>query len=241
MAVVQFAPGAGAVGRSIFHLLREFRHMHELSWPLESMCGKSRDQRMRAIMDQRANSVADLAAALGGAGTKSKMWTSAEERSAHEVRRTEWAAQRAKWEEEHAAWEVREKERMKLVEEYEEKKKEKRGLFSRGPKLPPAQEPEPVAPAPLDLPMQRVTIWWATEQDPMFARSWTGNVSHRKLRDLEGDDASEGARRRWFANVRGREKVWEARQGIAKAPEFGDAQALDSIEEAAQPKEASPA
>lgn len=236
MAVVQFAPGAGAVGRSIFHLLREFRQLHELSWPWELMQGKTRDQRMRAIMDQRANSVADLAAALGGAGNKSKMWTSADEREAHEKRRVEWAAEQHKWEEDHAAWEAREKERLELVAEYEEKVKEKRGLFARKPTPPPEREPEPQAPAPLDLPMQKVTIWWATEHDPMRARAWTGNVSHRRLREWEGDEASEGARRRWHANIRGREKVWAARNRAADGAQPRGVQ--DGAEDTAYPEAA---
>lgn len=74
MALISFPPGAGAIGLSAFQKLREYRRLHELSWD-ESLRtddkGKtiSRKERGRKLCDQKANSVADIAAVLGKIGT----------------------------------------------------------------------------------------------------------------------------------------------------------------------------
>ena len=66
--------------------LREFRRVHELSWGDEILLDpetgrtRSKPERGRALNDQRANAVADLAAVLSGeAGEGSKMWIETDE------------------------------------------------------------------------------------------------------------------------------------------------------------------
>jgi hypothetical protein len=80
MAVIDFGPGLGEVGRSVYQKLREFKKRHELEWgrddPEEEyrLLHMSRRERGKALNDQRPNAVADVAAVLGGVGKGSKMW-----------------------------------------------------------------------------------------------------------------------------------------------------------------------
>ncbi|KAH8895011.1 hypothetical protein GQ53DRAFT_804603 [Thozetella sp. PMI_491] len=67
MAVIEFPEGQGEVGRSVFQRLREFRKRHELEWE-EPLFELSRRERGVALNNQRANSIADIAAVLAGAG-----------------------------------------------------------------------------------------------------------------------------------------------------------------------------
>ncbi|KAG0646792.1 hypothetical protein D0Z07_6311 [Hyphodiscus hymeniophilus] len=81
LATISFPPGRGALGLSAFQKLRELRRLHETAWdPVDMMeeveykDGSSRMQpltrreRGRKLMDQKANSVADMAVVLGTLG-----------------------------------------------------------------------------------------------------------------------------------------------------------------------------
>ncbi|KAI0603188.1 transcriptional regulation of mitochondrial recombination-domain-containing protein [Biscogniauxia sp. FL1348] len=80
LAMIQFPEGLGAVGRSIYHRLRECKKLHEFSWDdsifYEPTTGRQRSlqERGRALNDQKANAVADMAAVLGGLGKGNKIW-----------------------------------------------------------------------------------------------------------------------------------------------------------------------
>ena len=74
MALIQFPEGLGEVGRSVFHKMREFRVRHELSWENDEYLKLSKHERGIELNDQRANTVADMAAVLGGAGKGNKIW-----------------------------------------------------------------------------------------------------------------------------------------------------------------------
>ncbi|KAK0629739.1 transcriptional regulation of mitochondrial recombination-domain-containing protein [Bombardia bombarda] len=80
MACVRFSPGLGDVGRGVFTKLREFRKRHELEWGPEHsdettrLLRMSKRERGEAINDQKANTIADIAAVLAGAGKGSKMF-----------------------------------------------------------------------------------------------------------------------------------------------------------------------
>ncbi|KAH7360714.1 transcriptional regulation of mitochondrial recombination-domain-containing protein [Rhexocercosporidium sp. MPI-PUGE-AT-0058] len=68
-AQIKFPPGAGTTGLSVFQKLREYRRRHELEWgdevrlDEEGNARKLKD-RAKAICDQKANSVADIATVL---------------------------------------------------------------------------------------------------------------------------------------------------------------------------------
>ncbi|KAE8451959.1 hypothetical protein EG329_002123 [Mollisiaceae sp. DMI_Dod_QoI] len=69
-AQISFPEGKGFVGLSAFQKLREYRKRHELEWGDEIFLDKDgkpvkKKIRGRLICDQKANSVADMAAVLG--------------------------------------------------------------------------------------------------------------------------------------------------------------------------------
>lgn len=73
------AKDQGAVGRSVYQKLREFKKRHELDWANEAEEGrklmqKSKRERGAELNDQKPNSVADMAAVLAGAGKGNLMW-----------------------------------------------------------------------------------------------------------------------------------------------------------------------
>ncbi|KAM7200994.1 transcriptional regulation of mitochondrial recombination domain containing protein [Naviculisporaceae sp. PSN 640] len=73
---IQFPAGQGEIGRSVWQKLLELKKRHELEWGdevrQEYYC-MSREERGRAINDQRANVIADIAAVLGGLGKGNKI------------------------------------------------------------------------------------------------------------------------------------------------------------------------
>jgi len=80
LALIRFGPGNDHVGRSVFHKLREFKKRHELEWGRDNpeeearLLRMSKHNRGKALNDQRANVIADLAAVLMGVGKGNKMW-----------------------------------------------------------------------------------------------------------------------------------------------------------------------
>jgi hypothetical protein len=89
MALIQFPEGLGPVGESVFQRLREFRRLHELSWGDEILfdeTGRTRTKRERgaALNNQKANTIADMAAVLGGAGSGNKMWVEVKDAAPNE-------------------------------------------------------------------------------------------------------------------------------------------------------------
>jgi hypothetical protein len=83
MALIQFDAGAGVVGRSVYQKLREFRRVHELSWGHQEDEFYSLDRKAlgEALSDQRANSIADMAAVLAGSGQGNRIQVSGAEAS----------------------------------------------------------------------------------------------------------------------------------------------------------------
>ncbi|TRX90733.1 hypothetical protein FHL15_008312 [Xylaria flabelliformis] len=78
MAMIQFPDGQGEVGRSVYQRLRECKKLHEYSWDDSLLYGEGGQtltvrQRGRRLNDQRANTIADMAAVLGGLGKGNKI------------------------------------------------------------------------------------------------------------------------------------------------------------------------
>ncbi|XXH04761.1 hypothetical protein Hte_011183 [Hypoxylon texense] len=81
MAMIQFPEGCGDVGRSVYQRLRECKKLHELSWGDELFYEVgdvrrplTKHERGKRLNDQKANTVADVAAVLGGVGKGSRIW-----------------------------------------------------------------------------------------------------------------------------------------------------------------------
>jgi hypothetical protein len=79
MAMIQFPEGQGEVGRSVYQRLRECKKLHEYSWPDSLLFDETskrtltKRERGHRLNDQRANTVADIAAVLGGLGKGNKI------------------------------------------------------------------------------------------------------------------------------------------------------------------------
>ncbi|KLU84259.1 hypothetical protein MAPG_03304 [Magnaporthiopsis poae ATCC 64411] len=76
MAIIKFQEGDGDIGRSVLQKLREFRRLHELSWGYQTdeFYAMSKKDRGKALNNQKPNTVADIAAVLGGAGRGNLIW-----------------------------------------------------------------------------------------------------------------------------------------------------------------------
>lgn len=76
--MIQFPEGQGETGRSVFQRLRECKKLHEYSWGDDVLYGDSGQtlttrERGRRLNNQRANTIADMAAVLGGLGKGNKI------------------------------------------------------------------------------------------------------------------------------------------------------------------------
>ena len=102
LAMIQFPAGQGAVGRSVYHKLRELKHLHEVAWTddfrrkrpdefnaedkkkiaEEKAKGndytpiRSKEERGTALNAQKTNAIADMAVVLAGQGAGNKMLAS---------------------------------------------------------------------------------------------------------------------------------------------------------------------
>ncbi|EGX89257.1 hypothetical protein CCM_07509 [Cordyceps militaris CM01] len=100
MAKIAFPKGAGRIGSTVFQKLRELKHLHETAWddsllykkPIEytedekkaaakraagnepePLFTRNKAERGKALNAQKANSIADIAAVLGGTGPGNKV------------------------------------------------------------------------------------------------------------------------------------------------------------------------
>jgi hypothetical protein len=79
LAMIQFPEGQGEVGQSVFQRLRECKKYHELSWDDSYLYGDggkllTRLERGAKLNNQKSNTIADMAAVLGGIGKGNKIW-----------------------------------------------------------------------------------------------------------------------------------------------------------------------
>ncbi|KAI1213015.1 transcriptional regulation of mitochondrial recombination-domain-containing protein [Annulohypoxylon truncatum] len=84
LAMIGFPEGYGAVGRSVYQLLRECKMLHQLSWDDDMFYTNDEDTgkryprtkttRGRKLNDMKTTTIADMAAVLGGLGKGNKIW-----------------------------------------------------------------------------------------------------------------------------------------------------------------------
>ncbi|KAK1727940.1 transcriptional regulation of mitochondrial recombination-domain-containing protein [Colletotrichum acutatum] len=188
MALIQLPAGAGAAGQSVFQKLREFRRMHELAWEDDLLYRekrtellkpkaikpwgakknadlvrvrkivRNRHERSLALNDQRANSIADMAAVLAGFGRGNRLIVSSREKKA--VLEEGKALEGRKWSKAPPA---------------------KTALVSQSG----GEEVEGTTKAPAVDELLPATIYWANEDDRNFAQEWSGNVTHDLFQDAK--------------------------------------------------------
>lgn len=150
LAVVEFGPGRGDVGRSAFQKLRELRKRHLLEWEDEALLRMTRRERGQALNDQRGNSVADMAAVLAGVGKGNRVLFDPE---AERQKQQERARRQQKRGEKKAAVKGVDEDGVVEVKKAGEKGEE-------------------------TVKLHQATVYWANEQDKYYAESWTENVTH---------------------------------------------------------------
>jgi hypothetical protein len=172
MATITFPPNTSALGLSVYQKLREYRRLHELCWDpeevgFETQKGKdgemkrvalSKRQRGRKLCDQKANSVADIAAVLARIGDEALM---------AEIALGTKIKDRLK------GWWVRE---LRLRRRAEEKAKK---ALARGEVVETTKEVK--AEEGVEKPPVIVEIKWRDMLDAEYAETWSENVVHDQL------------------------------------------------------------
>ncbi|OLN87822.1 hypothetical protein CCHL11_00530 [Colletotrichum chlorophyti] len=169
MALIQLPPGAGAAGQAVFQKLREFRRLHELCWDdsllYETRTNpagearkryRNRQQRGFALNDQRANSIADMAAVLSGAGRGNRLFVSAREKT--ELLEQGKPLVGVKW--------------AKLKEASEAR------FAAKSAGATAAAAAKGGADENVRDELLPATIFWVNETDRNFAEKWSDNVTH---------------------------------------------------------------
>ncbi|KAG7290957.1 hypothetical protein NEMBOFW57_000963 [Staphylotrichum longicolle] len=179
LAVVEFAPGKGEIGRSVFQKLRELKQRHLLEWEDAALLDMSRRERGKALNDQRGNTVADLAAVLAGRGKGNRVAVPRQEEDAGKPRVR--ISKNGKWAQVLPP-KVKEVDREGWVE------------------VPVSKDAAAAAAGAEEggekIRLHRATVYWANEQDKYFAEEWTENVKHvigLPAKALKGEAVADAA------------------------------------------------
>lgn len=174
-------------GLLAYQALREFRKRHELEWDPAQFQGMSKKQRGRKLRDQKANTVADLAAVLGRQEEVAR-----ESEGDREIKSEEERSRRARLDEvlkekKHLRMELAKvaegsKEEVKVAR-YRELKRQKMRLMKdiaaaeAGIVKPKAPWERKTKQRPT-MSMDGVKIEWADLLDAEFAKTWPQSVVH---------------------------------------------------------------
>ena len=165
LAMIEFPPGYGEIGRTVYQRLRECKSLHELAWGDEmyhdDKTGRllTRNQRGRRIMDQKPYIVADIAAILGGAGKNNKIRPIYLLHDDGVLRTNPLDGEEAR------AIEPRDAEEPIVVD------------ASAG-RVANVAKPQDIING-----LIRATVHWVDENHRKFARKWPPNVTHKQLQD----------------------------------------------------------
>ncbi|KAI1180191.1 hypothetical protein F4777DRAFT_364627 [Nemania sp. FL0916] len=170
LALIQFDEGRGDVGRSVYQRLRECKTLHDYSWDDSVLVGENRQtltrrERGRKLNDQRANTIADIAAVLGGLGKGNKMWLDEE---------SSVAAAAAAAEAEINGLENESEGEGEGLSAAEKREKEVDAIVRQN--TPPVTTEGEKTLCP-------VTVFWTENHDRYYAKKWTKNVTHALFQD----------------------------------------------------------
>lgn len=174
-------------GLLAYQSLREFRKRHELEWDPAQFQGMSKKQRGRKLRDQKANTVADLAAVLGRQEELAQEWEGEvqvknEEHKSRRARLDEVLKEKKQLRGELAKLAEGTKEEVKVAR-YRELKREKMRLMrditaaEQGVVKPKAPWEKKTKQKPM-ISMDGVKIEWADLLDAEFAKTWPESVVH---------------------------------------------------------------
>ncbi|KAL1842402.1 hypothetical protein VTJ49DRAFT_5361 [Mycothermus thermophilus] len=159
LLLIEFGAGKGSVGRSAFQKLRELQKRHLLEWTQlpevkkHMFSLKRQGERGKELLDQRGNTVADIAAVLAGRGKGNAVLVTEENEEDNKV--TGKAGEKKKLE----------------------------GVVDVSIPVDDAVEEEGKDEADGAKPYKAVKlheahVYWTNEQDKYYTENWTGNVQH---------------------------------------------------------------
>ena len=201
LATVTFP--SGQQGLTAYRELREYRKRHEHEWTYEDLKARTRKAAGRRLQNQKANTVADLAAVLQRQDKIASFHREVEERETQQIEKATLSANARIAELKSSMIPLRQKMLdgdQKATEEYKAAKAEKlrlrRALSKPMPHLAlkhryhPANDPSPEKPASSRrkyhfprISMQGLRIKWANMADAEFARTWPSSVTHEALEE----------------------------------------------------------
>ncbi|KAI0022115.1 hypothetical protein F4780DRAFT_778123 [Xylariomycetidae sp. FL0641] len=164
LAMIQFEPKQGEVGRSVFQRLRECKKLHQLSWgdeaqhfynPITPLEGKklrrhgrnlTLEERGRVLNNQKLNTIADMAAVLAGLGKGSRMWLPVKNPQHPNFRLVDPTS----------------------VREIELPSRKRTGEDDDGKR---------------HVALAKATIFWDDQLDMNYAKAWSSNVTHATFSD----------------------------------------------------------
>ncbi len=218
MAMVEFGPGMGDVGRSVLHKLREFKKRHELEWAnrddaetTNKLLHMTRHDRGKALNDQRANVVATVAAVLQGVGKGNKMWKVDVEKL--EVKGLNLRLQKAG-----KSWDMVEDKSLAKKNGAEVQVDAQGRPYVDWNRIrdlkPEVQNGEQPVGETIEAfkGLHKATIYWAEERDRLWAKDWSNNVEHVVGIPKLGEEGTE------TALPAGVEVVQEAKEAVSAAP-----------------------
>lgn len=186
----------------MFQKLREFRKRHELEWEDPEMKKMDKKERGKVLNDQKGNSIADMAAVLGGAGKGNKVWVSEEAEARAKAAALnpveEVEAEEETEGEEKKVEEVEPKVEEATVEETKPVEAEIKAADAQteGKEVAEGAEGKEVAEGEEgaegkegeekvekeepkeESPLHEATIYWMHEVDQAYAQSWPATVKH---------------------------------------------------------------
>ncbi|KAI1333789.1 hypothetical protein F5Y15DRAFT_325517 [Xylariaceae sp. FL0016] len=170
LATIQFPEGFGEVGRSVYQRLRECKTLHELAWDdsyfHDSETGRplTRHDRGRKLNDQKANTIADMAAVLAGLGKGNKMWATMSDFTNAKPDAAPDAVEDKAASAEQKQTPANDETAAKATKEDLEIETEVDGMLSKADEQSKG--------------LIRVQVWWQNPEDKNYAQDWTTNVSH---------------------------------------------------------------
>lgn len=212
IACIKFPQGRGDVGNGVFRLLRELKHLSEVSWDKELIYKtpseytdhekerlkknpdaprpqRTLEQRARAICHQKPQIIANMAAVLAGDGSGNRMWTTQLGLSMAEHLKAQHNA-------ELRVRQMRKKIFLRLRNKanrlaYDGDQITRMNLFidtkddaSRHWAREMVEARMSLIADPV-LQLCPVTVSWADEQDKEYAVKWSSNVAHDVLSDID--------------------------------------------------------
>jgi hypothetical protein len=163
LLMIEFGQGKGVIGRSAFAKLRELQKMHYLDWKERAseeerqrlLSLQRQGERGRELLDQRGNTVADIAYVLAGRGKGNiVLFDDTLPEKNRGIKDT------------------------KVIQRVKKFKELGRFMEVEGKPVLVGDDDGNAPRATTKVKLHMAKIYWANEQDQYYAQQWTPNVEH---------------------------------------------------------------